>query len=397
MKRTVAEGLFLAALAAFFLAVPAGTALWAHKETTAYYENRTLAEQPSPTWDSLWDGSFGASFERWLSDHVPGRTTLLKTDTWLQMQVFQRPVVNDVVVSQSVLLPKTEYTQYDREEYEQAAVPIAERFRKLNDHIQKQGGRFYFVGFPEQGVYFADQYPSDMNNRQAEMALADTVFETALQEKGIALLKMQEVYDRMGHPAELYSAVDHHYHYRGAYAAYRAILDWLHADGWTLPVLTEDDLEFQALPNPYLGSRNRKLYNLWANQEQAVIGVQKQPVPFTRWDNGEPSQRPLFVYPADAAMPTTYNLYMGGDFGETILRTERPELPNALIIGDSFTNALETLLYASFNETRSLDLRHYKEQSLQDYLTDYQPDIVLFLENDTFYYTTTGNGNVWED
>ena len=68
-----------------------------------------------------------------------------------------------------------------------------------------------------------------------------------------------------------------------------------------------------------------------------------------------------------------------------------------LIFGDSFSNALETLLYTSFDETRILDLRHYKEKSLKDYITDYQPDIVLCVMNDTFYYTATGNGAVWED
>ena len=97
------------------------------------------------------------------------------------------------------------------------------------------------------------------------------------------------------------------------------------------------------------------------------------------------------------SLPTTYNLYMGGDFAETVLETNRPELPNVLIFGDSFTNALETLLYASFNETRILDLRHYQDMSLRDYITEHQPDVVLCIQNDTFYYTASGNGAAWED
>ena len=88
---------------------------------------------------------------------------------------------------------------------------------------------------------------------------------------------------------------------------------------------------------------------------------------------------------------------MGGDYGETVLETHRPELPKLLIFGDSFTNALETLLYASFDETRSMDLRHYHGGSLRDYIADYRPDVVLCVLNDSFYYTTAGNGAVWED
>ena len=191
--------------------------------------------------------------------------------------------------------------------------------------------------------------------------------------------------------------MDHHYSFYGAYAAYWAILARLHEDGWALPVLEEEDLEFRTLPNPYIGSRGRKLYNLWEGAEQPVIGLQKSPVPFERLDNGEPSENPLFITYEEAWRPTTYNLYMGGDFGETILKTKRPELPRALIVGDSFTNALETLLYTAFDECRSLDLRHYKEQSLKDYIEAYRPDIVLVISYDTFYYTTSGNGAVWTD
>ena len=397
MRRNLANCLFLAALAVFFLAVPLGVLLWAQRETTAYYENRVLAERPAVTGETLWDGSFGTAWESWFSDHFPGRTTLLKTDTRIQMHLLHRPVVNGIVVKKDVLLPEKEYGEQSRAEYEQQAVPVAARFEKLNQAVTAYGGTFLYVGLPEQRVYFADRYPADLDNHQAEMELADGIFADALEQRGVPFLNLRAVYEELGHPDEFYSTVDHHYRYQGAYAAYRSILERLGELGRTLPVLTEEDLDVQTVPNPYIGSRNRKLYNLWPTAERAEIGVQKNPVPYERWDNGTRTDRPLFVLPEQDYLPTTYGLYMGGDFGETILRTNRPELPNALIIGDSFTNALETLLYASFNETRSLDLRQYQEQSVQDYLKSYQPDVVLFVENDTFYYMTTGNNAVWAD
>ena len=393
--RKYSDRAFLACLLAVLLAVPAGTALWGHKETASYYENRSLAQRPALTWSALWDGSFGADMESWYSDHTPGRTTFLKTDTAMQMKF--RPVVNDIVTTADVLLPEMDYTEWSRTAYAETAPSIAKKFGSLNDHIAANGGTFYFAGFPEQRVYFQDKFPGYMNSHGREAANADEEFKTALTAQGIRFLDMAEVYDAAGHPQHYYSAVDHHYTYYGAYAAYRAILDRLNGDGFGLPVLTEEDIDFQELPNPYIGSRNRKLYNLWPNSERAVIGVQKDPVLFARTDNGQPSEKPLFVLPAAEYLPTTYNLYMGGDFGETVLETNRPELPDALIFGDSFTNALETLLYASFNETRILDLRHYTDKSLKDYITEHRPDVVICVMNDTFYYTTTGNGAVWED
>lgn len=395
--RKFTDRAFLACLLAVLLAVPAGVALWSHRETTAYYENRSLAERPALTASSLWDGSFGTAFESWYSDHAPGRTTLLKADTKVQMDVLERPVVNGIVDAGGVLVPYLDYDEWSEASYRSTVGSIADRFAKLNEHIEANGGTFRYVGFPEQRVYFEDKFPGYLNNHATEAEAADRVFAQALAERGVSFLDMGTVYEAQGHPDAYYSTVDHHYNYYGAYAAYRTILEDLNGAGFDLPVLTEADLDFVELPNPYIGSRNRKLYNLWPNSEKAVIGVQREPVAFTRTDNGQPSEKPLFVTPAADDLPTTYNLYMGGDFGETILETDRPDLPDALIFGDSFTNALETLLYASFDETRILDLRHYTEKSLKDYISEYQPDIVLCIQNDTFYYTTTGNGAVWED
>lgn len=388
---------FLLCLLAALLAVPAGTTLCSRKDTAAYYENRLLAEFPNLTAESLWTGTLGADLESWYSDHAPGRTTLLKADTAAQLSLLRRPAVNEVVIAGDVLLPLLSYEERAAEEYPALAAAAAEPFGKLSAYIRSRGGAFCYAGIPEQRVYFRDRYPGYLPRHETEAAVGDAAYAAAMEAAGVDFLDIGAVYDAQGHRSEYYSAVDHHYNYYGAYAAYRAILDHLAEAGWDLPVLTEEDLEFRELPNPYIATRNRKLYNLWPNEERAVIGVQRDPVPFTRYDNGELSDKPLFVLPETDYLPATYNLYMGGDFAETVLETDRPDLPNALVFGDSFTNALETLLYASFNETRILDLRHYDGMTLRAYIDTYRPDIVLCVQNDTFYYLGGGNNNVWED
>ena len=298
---------FLAALLVILAAVPAGTWLWGRLETTAYYENRTLAQLPQLTWQALWDGSYGTALESWYSDHVPGRTTLLKTDTAVQMRLLDRPVVNGVVLKAGdVLVPYLDFDTHTEEEYAAAAVPIADDFSAFSGYVESYGGLFCYVGFPEQRVYFEDAFPDYFNSHAEEAEIADAVFAGALAERGVDFLDMRAVYAAQGDPAEYYSAVDHHYNYYGAYAAYRAILEHLAQRGMELPVLTEEDLTFRELPNPYLGTRNRKLYNLWPNTDRAIIAQQKEPVAFTRTDNGVPSDKPLFVLPASDDLPTTY-------------------------------------------------------------------------------------------
>ena len=115
-------------------------------------------------------------------------------------------------------------------------------------------------------------------------------------------------------------------------------------------------------------------------------------MPFTRTDNGAAVPATLYTLPEEGSV-VDYNIYMGGDIAETVLQTDRPELPDLLIFGDSFTNPLETLLYTGFNETRCLDLRYY-QGSLLDYVRTYQPDVVLCVRDDTAYLSPEGNGTI---
>ncbi len=112
-------------------------------------------------------------------------------------------------------------------------------------------------------------------------------------------------------------------------------------------------------------------------------------------DNGQEVEPTVLRLPENDTAPVEYLVYMGGDKGETILRTDRPELPKVLIFGDSFTNALETLLYPSFDEMRSLDLRHYNAKTLWEYIEEYQPDIVLDIRDDSSWGDPTSPNSIF--
>lgn len=100
----------------------------------------------------------------------------------------------------------------------------------------------------------------------------------------------------------------------------------------------------------------------------------------------------VFKLPSSEDVLVEYLIYMGGDVSETIIQTNGPDLPKVLLFGNSYTNALETFLYTSFDETRSLDLRAYQDKGILEYIEDYQPDIVVYLKYDLEYLLRTGNG-----
>ena len=120
----------------------------------------------------------------------------------------------------------------------------------------------------------------------------------------------------------------------------------------------------------------------------------REDIPFTRLDNWQEVASAVYALPATEDEALTYGLYMGGDIAETCIRTDRSSLPTALIFGDSFTNAVESLAYYSFDEMRSVDLRHYKTQSISDYIAAYQPDVVICIRDYEALLSRSDNGGL---
>ena len=140
---------------------------------------------------------------------------------------------------------------------------VAEELARLRDVVEGYGGRFCYAAVPGQYAYYPEAYPDFLNNREAYTALEVPALTHAMAERGMDLLDMGPVLDTAGNPREYYSMADYHYQFGGAYLTYRAILERLSAElGTELTILDGNSLAVETLPNPYLGSRGRKLFGL---------------------------------------------------------------------------------------------------------------------------------------
>lgn len=365
------------------------------KDTMSYYENRNLATIPEFSLSSLWNGSYFSAWETYLSDHAVGREPLLHLSTQVDLNVLHRPMVNDIVATtDDKLLAFYADPPQTGEEVAAASSAMADQCAAINEQTKAYGGTFLFVGVPGQTSYYADSYPWYLSETADQFEQHCDVLAADLEARGVSFLDIGEYYDSLGHPEDFYSATDHHYTYRGTFAAYQNIMQTINdLTGDNLKIYTEDELTFRTLPNHALGSRARKVYSVHDNtDEHLMVSSFNEPIAFRRYDNGTEVEASCYTLPTDDTTEISYTIYMGGDQAETVIQTDRLELPNILIVGDSYTNALETLLYASFNEMRSLDLRHYQEKMLSEYIAEYQPDIVLYLRDYGSLLSTEGNG-----
>ena len=396
MKK-IADFAFLLLFAAFLAAALLVTAL-KPKDTYNYYENRTLAVCPPLSREGLSGGAYFDQMEDYLVDHAAGRETLVRAKTKADISLLRRPVVNDVVVTDTALLAFKAYADVDADAVARKAERVADDLARLRDEVESYGGHFYYIAVPCQYASLEELYPSYLNSKAAYTAVELPAFCAALAARNIELIDMGEEFDRLGGRAQFSSTVDNHYSLYGAYETWRALCGRVReVQDIDLPCPPlGDGVTLRALQNPYLGAYARKLLGLWNSGEPLYAAEFAEPVAFTREDNGVCVAATVYQMPASDTADVLYSLYMGGDIAETVIRTGRPELPTALIFGDSFTNAFESLAYYSFDEMRSLDKRHYADMSVADYVARHQPDIVVCLRDYESLLFESGNGVLFE-
>ena len=387
MKR-VSSILFIIC-AAFFLLVIAAATLLRVPETYSYFENRGLAARPVNDPSLVSDGSWYPAMEKFLCDHAAGRNTVTKLCTAADL-ALKRPVVNDVVIGDGLLLPFNRYETVDEAQIKRRAEAIAENLKAVSDVTESVGGRYYYVGVPCQYAFCEDDYPAYLNSRAAYTEASVASLRESLASRGVRFIDMGEIFASLGWPMELSSRVDNHYSIWGAFETYRTILERVNSDGGCVPVIREDQLVFTETENYYMGSRTRKLFDLVKNTEHLWRADPAIPVDFTRYNNGNWGV-PTVYHEEEPWTPLLYSYYMGGDIAETVIETDRPDLPDILVYGDSFTNALECILYLSCDTMYSVDLRHYSG-TISDYILAHAPDYVLCIRDYEALLSTDYNG-----
>lgn len=348
-------------------------------------EQRSLAQRPPVWWADLVSGEFGRKAESYLSDQFPARDRWVRYYTALNLRVLGKTAMNGVVVGRDGVLLADLSSNKEFTEAQIAAELDATmaQFEELDGLVRSYGGTLLVVGHPTKSSFLQADYPSGFGFPDDLARIAPRYF-AALDAHGIANLDTAAVFD--AHRSEkLYYLTDHHWTLRGAYLTYAATMERL-----GVTPLRESDLDMVTLPNEFVGSLNRKIAMESPKVEKVTLATPKVPIPYTRVQDGKTSSSLFRAHPKGKAI--AYGIYDQGDRAEVVIDTDRPALPTLLLVGDSFTNAVETLIWTGFDESRYLDLRHYTKTSLLEYVEKYKPDFVVTLVRDERYLYRNGNG-----
>ena len=382
--------LFAAAVAALCL-----LALFRESEKYSFFENRNLVSMPELKKEDVLSGRYFSDVEKYLGDHAPLRRTLVKLNCSVDL-FLGKPVVNDVVVTKNALLSFKDFEGApDPEKIGSKAARAASNVAAHRDTAEEYGGRFCYVAIPCQYVCLEDRFPWYIENRADYTRVSSEAMFRELRERGVDYIDIKEDVDRMTDEERsvFSSAVDNHSSIFGAYLTYRRMMDKVNADwGGGVEVLEEGEYSTEKVPNPYLGSRGRKLFDLIGFDESLYTITPKEKIPFKEYYKGTEVAPKVYYVPKNPYETVLYSMYMNGDNSFTEIDTGREDLPSVLIYGDSFTNAVECILWYGFDKMYSVDLRSYKDKSIDDVIRELRPDYVFCVRDYEALIDTTGNG-----
>ncbi|WP_010276863.1 DHHW family protein [Paenibacillus senegalensis] len=345
-------------------------------EAASALENRSLAEKPLLSVGSLWSGEYFKQYENYFNDQFPARGKFVETNAWVEKNIIRKKVYNSVYLASDGMMLVA---------YNGNRKAINNIYQPITNFIdeQQEYGVDVFVGvLPHKMLVYADRLPHYLRSN------AKDSYENLI--KGFSeQVKLIEVYPviKEREDEELYFYTDHHWTVKGAFLGYQEIVRTVSKDYPEIgEYLEEDQFDWIEHPASFYGSYARRMTSAFVRKRDTItIAVPKfSERDYTICDSCDQE----FYDPAplqnENIYVNRYVTYFSGDVPEGFI--QNPNVNNELsllILKDSYANPMIQFVARHFKETRVLDLRHYYEMSVNEYIKENGVDIVLLLYNNT--------------
>ena len=346
------------------------------------YENRPANKVHPFSLAEYLDSTYQDGLEDALMDQMPLSETLKRffhnTSTTLLARLME-PVMasqpEQYVSFRGLQLFGGEYLCYEPKVLTDIQPGLDKRMAELNDTIAGNGDTDFYLYYIECDV--DNDFETGDKSGIREYLFANM----NLPEGRMDFLEVSDfdTYSRF------FFRTDHHWNHVGAYEGY---LDIARMMGIPEEQLLSP-LETLTVEQPLIGTK--------ANS--AGTSVLNEPFHAYRFDlpdmtttvNGvaEPYGRTFESY-LGTSQGLSYAAYYGFDEGEVIFDTDRDELGNLLILGNSYDNALLRPLASHFGRTYAVDLRYFesdlgREFDFDSYILENDIDTVLLIGDNSYF------------
>ena len=260
----------------------------------------------------------------------------------------------------------------------------------LYDQLESIGIDFVYVLSPTKMDLNNELLPKGVDcylNRNSDQLLAD------LASEGVDFLDLrQDMADTPEHIEEYFYRTDHHWTPLGAFRGFQEISEYLQEMYPEEEILGEyqdlDSWEIHKNEDWFLGSRGKRTGKFFAgtddliwltpkfDTEQSFANVFRNE--FYYGDFCDANIRERYIEHKDYFEDNPYCIYVGGNYPLVKYRNlNAPSGKKVLIVQDSFCLPLETFMSTVFKEVDTIDMRYYTCGSLDEYILDTRPDVVL--------------------
>ena len=359
--------------------------LLSKKQTVSELENRTLTTFPKASLTGIFDRSYMNGFERYFSDHFPGRVKWIEAKTRVELAIG-KDQINGVYVTPERLIQQIDRKEksitdrsveamlafsrkYPETEPYLMLVPTAEQIYR--DQISLNVPVF------DQKLYIEDVYKSLHGNTTA--GSSQNSVDKRIENPSGAVSGI-DVYTPLNAAKSdyIYYKTDHHWTSAGAYAAYSAAGRRL---GFQ-PVL-KDKFNIDHAAHNFLGTLFSK--TLYTRSDEDIIDLYTYPsgpqvTSVTLRDGNKVQEADSIFFREWLRKKDKYSVFLDTNHAVVDIKTDAKPEKRLLVFKDSYANSMMQFLSLHYSRITMVDLRYLNEPYTK-YVKPEEYDQTLFLYN----------------
>jgi len=323
---------FLFAMLVLYLVLP--------KEDFSEKEKRYLAEVPKFSVENILSGGFGEQAETYLADHAPGRD--LFVSLWANLERLSgKQVTKDVYLAENDRLVEAP-VKWEEE-------TARKNMNALNKFAEENGVQIDFMVVPSGGFVYEETIKG-LKDPYRDTEILQKLHDLAGQKlQWFSMIPpLSDAEDKQA----LYYRTDHHWTSYGAYAAYKAYMEF---------VGRPYETEFAVDTHDNFQGSNYSRSGLWQIPGEPIeLWKTDAPLTVTNGENETPHDGVFYEERLEEL--DKYTVFLDGN--HSLVRIDNPEKAGSgklLVIRDSYANCLGTFLANSYESVVLVDLRYYKK------------------------------------
>ncbi len=331
------------------------------------HENRILAQRPAFSWEKLWNGSFSADYESYLTDQFVGRDSWIRIKTYSQLALGEREIKGIYFAKDDTLIERHTQETVDAGRAEQKQEKLVELVRSLRADFG--AGQIQVMLVPTADCIWREKLPAWAEEFDQLSYLKRT--DRLLEGTGARRVPVEKLL--FAHrEEEIYYRTDHHWTSLGAYYGYCA---WKSANGYPCP--EPEAYDEIKVSDTFLGTLHSKV-NVAVRPDVIRIYERPEEQKLQMTDVSEGLVRNALYDYEKLRGKDQYSFFLGGNAPLLDIRTGVEGGGSLLLVKDSYANCFVPFLTEDYSRILVVDKRYYRGK-LRDLIRKEQPDSMLIL------------------